>query len=1179
MNGHRRSRSQRGFTLLELMLGVSIFLVAAIVLGTHVSSNYRTTRAQRDKLFAYTKAQSILSEIHASIDRGDFAAAIDLDVLDDGIVPKPTLSIARNEYGALIEPNHVLSGNVMRDGQWVWGRRISVRPFTGLLNRTVRYVTVRIVKQSRTGEIYEVASLSSVVNSIGSAFPTTQVFDVFLLAIENIPGWWVFMEAIVPFVESAVTDLENRNPGLRIKTHWITKAGYGRDPNYRPAINDDVDSHQTINNTYVYPGLMPAGSASTFYYVPDMIDAKLLKDGVKHNDWDAVTNPYPYSLADFHNHAMRYPRAQKLWELRKQAVEDRLEAIEEAKRIGVPAPPPLSDMSTEPPLQVLLEDMARRPDVYRHSLLINLHGELMPTPALRNYSDAAKLPDELPEVRVVTHPEELRTAAPPGVAGETTDVYLRVYAYLQNPDGYTGPNTLDASHPIILQVMDVDLTDSSGTNPVMPGVEVQCLQGGVAVAGDLNYRTFLPAPNYWYDVVVHPHMAWISFFHDPGPGKRKSTVFVLYNTPVTAPQVGMQGLYNNLRSRLYGMEYVPAAIGTGMEFTRNLDADGDGPKNTARWRIKIPGEVWDQARFVTTDSPPLYYSPRDRFEDQVQLTVRTRIYSYSGYSGDFEDLGTVPFGMDGRYVAPYDFSETYTWWADSRDAVPFTERAQVWGDPRHNPYRDLLSGDPDFGDGYNWFHDALTNTNNSKADYQGIVRTFNRWAGRLSFDVPRLMHLMRNAIVESESLYTTLSGYSYYYVGCGNEIGYDSANGYPNSIPMNLMPYGSSATTTGYVNNITGSRSLVRAGTGTNYWWEKPWLGELFPDYAYLNDWFAVPATGGMARGNLTAGTTATTFMHRNMQDVHAAAGTGRAYGTVMYNGQHRTAEPGSVSFFNNGTTSSHFNHHFSTATGPAVGAGLSIRDDYGFVVPSSITTTRPFSVNTSGNLPPEFSYAPYSNERFQASILREFVRHNTSYMGSGLVQLQNPGGTASGFVVVNGIGTTTETGSSFIARWCLLTLFQSYFELGDTALVHRVKQPPRVEILAPTEISELINPGSIDIQIGVEWLRWDRLPYTKSTPATFVEDETEIDYVIYYSPNNGQEWRYIQDDSPAVIGQKPPETTYLVPDTGTGVQVYSWGVPSGRFPDGSYVLRVEAYRRDMHLHYSVHQMKIYIER
>lgn len=1176
MTRHRQAHAPDGFTLVELLMGVVIFLVAAVVLGNHISSNYRSTQAQKDKVFAYTKAQAILAEIHSSLDRGEFAAAIDLDVLDDGIVPRPTLSIARDQFGALIAPDHPLSGNIDREGQWVWSRRISVRPFTGLMNRTVRYVSVRILKQARSGEVHEIASLSSVVNSVGSAFPTTQVFDVYLLACENIPGWWVFMEAIVPFVESAITDLENRNPGLSVRTHWITKAGYGRDPLYRPYINDTVDSRQTVNDIYYYPGAMPAGSASTFYYVPDLIAAKVSLDGVDKNGWDPVTNPYPYTLADHWNHAMRYPRAKALWDTRTKAIEDREDAIRQAQQLGVQAPPPLIDMSKEPPLQVLVEDMAQRPDHYRHSLLINLHGELLPTPALRNFSDAAKLPTELPYVRVVTHPEELRTQSPPGVTGDVTDVYLRVYAYVADPTRYTGPDVMDSAHPILLEVMDMDLTDGTGSGAAAPGLTVQCLQGGVMVAGNNAYTPFANAPNYNFDAFTFPAMTWSCWFFDPGPGKRKSTLFVLYNTPLRTPYVSTKGLNTNLRSRLYGLEYVPGPIGTGNQFTKNLDTVGDGPKNTARWRIKIPGVLWDQQRFTTLDSPPMYFDPRTTTSQDVMLTVRTRIWSPLA-TPDFTLLGSSPYGADGSFVEPYDFSETYTWWARTRDAVPFTERAQYRGDPRHNPYRDLLNGDPDFPNGYNWFHDSLTNTQNAKTDHQGIANAFNRYNSGPTFDVPRVMQVLRNALIQSRSIYTTLSGYSYYYVGCGNEIGYDSANGYPSSIPVNLRPWGGTLTSTGYINNITGARHLARS-SDTNYWWGMTWLGELFPDWAYTSDWFALDAAG-KPRGNLTAGTATTQFKMDVAQTVYNGRAAFKAQGTAFNSGHHSTSTVGCVSFFNNGTTTAHFNHHFLTASGPPVGAGLSLQNDFGFPVPTSITTTRPFTVNTGSNNPPEFALSPYTTERCTATILREYVRHTTTYMGSGLVRLANTSNTNAGFIVVNGIAQTTETGSSFLAKWCLLSLFQSYFELGDLTLAHRIPQPPRVEIVAPTEISEILNPATIDISYQVEWRRWDRLPYTRTTPSTFTEDETQIDYVICYSPDNGATWRHIQDDELATIGEKPEDPAYIIRDAGTGPDVYSWDTPRATFPDGSYVIRIEAYRRNMALHYSVHQMKIYIER
>jgi hypothetical protein len=1153
-----------------------VFLLAALVLGNHITSNYATTSMQRDKVFAFTKAQAMLSEIHGLVDRGAVAAAIDLDVLDDGVTSRPALSVTRDANGVLIQPDHPLSGNISRDEQWVWSRRISVRPFQGLNNRNVRYVTVRILKRDSDGREHELASLSSVVNSVGSAFPSTQVFDVYLLAIENIPGWWVFMEAIVPFVESAITDLENRNPGLAVRTHWITKSGFGRNQVYRPFLNADLDSLQTVPDVYYYPSAMPAGSASTFYYVPELIKARIAVDGIEANGWDPATNPFPYALADYYNHAMRYPRAVELHERRREAALDRAEAIRQSELNGTAPPAELVDMSAEPPLQILLEEMISEPDRYRNALLINLHGELLPTPPLRNYSDPARLPERLPNVRVVTHPEELRTQSPTLAAvTETTDVRLRIHAYTVDPTSPPADGIVPQDHPILVEVMDVDLTDGTYGGLAAPGVEVLSVRGGVDVQGDSEYYPPARAKNHMVDVVDYREMFYSCWYVDRGYGQRKSTLFVFYNTPVvTPPSATGKGLAANARSRPYGLSYVPGPVESARDFSRDLSAIGDGPKNTARWIVQIPSTVWDESRFVTPDGVP--YDPRGSAEPDVVLTVRTRIHDpYSGFA--WWEHGHWPSGSDGRIVEPQNLSETYTWWARTREAVPFTERSQFLGDPRHNPYRDLLSGDPDFGDGYNWFHDALTNSSqNARADHPGIVRTWNLWNGGPRFDVPRVMQMFRTAIGRTRSIYTTLSGYSYYYVGLGNEIGYDSSNGYPNSIPTNLQPWGGAATQTGYVNNITGTRSLVRSDAATGYWWGIPWLGELYPDWAHASDWMGLDLEGRV-RGNLVAGPGG--FLRQSEQSVYSGSAM-RAYGTVMSNSMHRTNTRGCVSFFNNGTSAAHFNHHPQDgATGNLVGPGIELAANYGFPMPTTASISRPFSVATGGNVPVEFDLAPYAGERFHASVLRTFYNHSSGNVGSGLVQFEVPDRSAAAWIVVNGIAQTTSTGSSFLAKYCLLSMFQSYFELGDQALNFRIEQPPRVEILAPTEISELVDPAAVDIQIATEWLRWDRLPYTTSTPVDFEEDEARIEYALFYSPDNGVNWRHIQDDSPAVIGQRPEDPAHIVADGGAGPEVYTWQTPEVDFPEGSYLIRVEAYRAGRALHYSVHQTRFYLER
>ena len=99
------------------------------------------------------------------------------------------------------------------------------------------------------------------------------------------------------------------------------------------------------------------------------------------------------------------------------------------------------------------------------------------------------------------------------------------------------------------------------------------------------------------------------------------------------------------------------------------------------------------------------------------------------------------------------------------------------------------------------------------------------------------------------------------------------------------------------------------------------------------------------------------------------------------------------------------------------------------------------------------------------------------------------------------------------------------------------------------------------------------------STPASFAEDESEILYAITYSRDNGITWQHLDDNSVATIQRRPEDPSHLIRDLGTGADEIDWVVPRAEFPEGSYLLRVEAYREDMALHYSVHQVKIYIQR
>ena len=70
-----------------------------------------------------------------------------------------------------------------------------------------------------------------------------------------------------------------------------------------------------------------------------------------------------------------------------------------------------------------------------------------------------------------------------------------------------------------------------------------------------------------------------------------------------------------------------------------------------------------------------------------------------------------------------------------------------------------------------------------------------------------------------------------------------------------------------------------------------------------------------------------------------------------------------------------------------------------------------------------------------------------------------------------------------------------------------------------------------------------------------------------------------MQDGSPATPGVKPTSSAHLEPDGGAGPESYNWSTPASQFPEGSYLLRIEAYRVNQELHYSQHQVKIFISR
>ena len=277
-------------------------------------------------------------------------------------------------------------------------------------------------------------------------------------------------------------------------------------------------------------------------------------------------------------------------------------------------------MSAEPTLRLLLEDLNSDPDKYKNALVVNLHGELLPMPALRNFSDAAKDPVNHPGWRVVTHPEELRTRKDDG--GVTDPLRFRVYAYADVD--YSGPDRMD--EPMIVDVMGVDLidhTDADGDR-LIPLAELEFLEGGVPVAGDDTYSDWQDATHLDDVSVPSEEMYYLAQFVS---GSNPHTRIYLYNTPLECPLVDGKGLADTERAQLYRMEYIPSPVSTS----------GGAPEFTDRY-----ADALERLRPMADDGLLEISDDGLRVLDAGKLLIRNLAMAFDAYLPDQQREGGGP---------------------------------------------------------------------------------------------------------------------------------------------------------------------------------------------------------------------------------------------------------------------------------------------------------------------------------------------------------------------------------------------------------------------------------------------------------------------------------------------------------------------------------------------------------
>jgi type II secretory pathway pseudopilin PulG len=497
---------QQGLTLIEVMFAAGILGVVILGASSFQQITIRTTQNTGDRVFAAQKAVQIFEELRAFVQANQEDALNSLQSYNDTTY-SPILTSER-----IISPEDPLSKNIVlnrSNNTWKFLRKITV---TDIPNDTnAKSVTVSIFYGSPDEEntvrgTKPLATTSGILKTNIGKSPPTQVYDMYVIALESVPAWWADISTIRPIFENTMVEMGNRNPGLEFRKHIISRMSYGRDPFYMPYVNTAGEvGAQSLPWIYFYPGKiqLDTNTNAREYYVEQNILGRKRTDNPDSTQAGAsLYSPYKtnsqrvnsssvytpangnvnlhrnYAIADSFNYAVRHQEEVAMQRRLLADIDKQIEATsdEQGKNILLER----KRLASEPSLRMLLEDMNSNPDRYLNSMIVNLHAELVPVPPIRNFSDPAKKvgfsedPDQAANrnyyahKRVVTHPERLRYQG-----SEKDHIQLRVYPFEVIPPGAnTLPTTVDLSESQTQDTLDTITlfipTDGAGRNPNDP---------------------------------------------------------------------------------------------------------------------------------------------------------------------------------------------------------------------------------------------------------------------------------------------------------------------------------------------------------------------------------------------------------------------------------------------------------------------------------------------------------------------------------------------------------------------------------------------------------------------------------------------------------------------------------------------------------------------------------------
>jgi hypothetical protein len=297
MSPLRLLRRQNGFSLIQLLLEFTAVVIVAMGVTMILRNNSRSAVHNKDVAFASQKVVQMMEELRAvSGSAGEQSIGL-LDTYTD-----VADSFVLTTLKGVTNPADPLSGN--RDRRYV--RRVHVEPLQNgsVIDPLARRVYIKISAASDKKVLAE--SMSVIYNS-ARQFSSTQVYDVYLLSIENIGGGSFDATATLDMMTGTFEELEARKPGLEFRKHVIKTLAYGRDPYYTPHINASIDAAAPngLPWVYLYRGLVNGAKWNDPSWQRGRVRSEVV--GPVNGSPGVALGPGQYALADVYNHAVRYP--------------------------------------------------------------------------------------------------------------------------------------------------------------------------------------------------------------------------------------------------------------------------------------------------------------------------------------------------------------------------------------------------------------------------------------------------------------------------------------------------------------------------------------------------------------------------------------------------------------------------------------------------------------------------------------------------------------------------------------------------------------------------------------------------------------------------------------------------------------------------------------------------------